>query len=223
MRYLWAILFICLTALGAAAAPARRFVPLFPESGTPKGWIVGEWYDVGVPVPDARWTVEDGVLKSVGRGGSWLLSEREYGDFVLELEIKMTESGNSGVALRAPAKGDPAFDGLELQFMDPRYDPRVGADKLTGSLYAARAPIRQVYRPTEWNRCRIELKGSRLKVVINDAVVQDVDLNTLTEPQKRHNGMAAPSLKDRPRRGRIGFQHGGGEVLIRGARIRELK
>ena len=54
--------------------------------------------------------------------GTWLVSEKEYGDFVLEFEIKLTERGNSGVALRAPMKGDPAFDGMELQVADLRYN-----------------------------------------------------------------------------------------------------
>jgi hypothetical protein len=42
---------------------------------------------------------------------------------------------------------------------------------------------------------------------------------------KRHDGTAAVSLPQRPRRGHIGFQElsrGGGHVEIRGARIAEL-
>ena len=223
MRYLWMFLLILVTALSAVARPARGFVPLFPEDGPPRGWRVGEWYDVGVPVTGARWTVEEGVLRSGGRVGTWLLSEREYADFILEFEIRLTDAGNSGVALRAPVLGDPAFDGLEFQFMDVRYSPTARHDQLTGSLYAALPPLKQVYRPTDWNHCRIEMRGPRLKVLLNGETVQRVNLDEQTEPRKRHNGSAAPSLKDRPRKGRIGFQHGGGEVWVRGARIRELK
>jgi hypothetical protein len=42
---------------------------------------------------------------------------------------------------------------------------------------------------------------------------------------KRHDGSDAPPIKDRPRKGHIGFQHlssDAGPVLIRGARIKEL-
>ena len=223
MRCFWAVLLILAAALCGAAGTAGGFIPLFPENGPPRGWRVGEWYDVGVPVTGARWVVEEGVLRSGGRVGTWLLSEKEYSDFILEFEIKMTADGNSGIALRAPAHGDPAFDGLELQFMDVRYSPTARDAQLTGSLYAALPPLKQVYRPTDWNRCRIEMRGPRLQVVLNGETVQRVNLDEQREPRKRHNGSAAPSLKDRPRRGRIGFQHGGGEVWVRNARIRELQ
>jgi hypothetical protein len=44
--------------------------------------------------------------------GTWLMSEKEYGDFVPGFEFKLGEMGNSGCALRAPMRGDPAFDGM---------------------------------------------------------------------------------------------------------------
>ena len=33
---------------------------------------------------------------------TWLISEKEYSDFVLECEIKLTERGNSGIARGRP-------------------------------------------------------------------------------------------------------------------------
>jgi len=168
--------------------------------------------------------VAGGVLKPGKKRGTWLVSEKEYADFVLEFEIKLTERGNSGVALRAPMKGDPAFDGLELQFADLRYNTAAKDSELTGGLYRAAAPTKQVYKPTAWNTCRVELKGSKLKATINGELVQDIDLSTFDEPVKRHAD--APPLKDRPKKGHIGFQHLGREtepIEIRGAKIKELK
>lgn len=72
---------------------------------------------------------------------------------------------------------------------------------------------------------RIELRGSKAKVTLNGKVVQNIDLNDFTEKVKRHNGEDAPPLKDRPRRGRIGFQElsrDNGHVEIRHARIKVL-
>src|SRR5687768_13111791 len=97
----------------AEAEIAADFVPLFQEDGSPAGWIVRRWDDVSQPADDAaRWTVENGVLHGSEPRGTWLMSEREFGDFVLEFDFKLGPHGNSGVALRAPMKGDPAFDGL---------------------------------------------------------------------------------------------------------------
>ena len=154
------------------------------------------------------------------------MSEKEYGDFILEFEVKLTEVGNSGVALRSPMKGDPAFDGMEFQLADLRYNTAAKDSELTGGLYRAVAPTKQVYKPTEWNSVRIELKGDRLKATVNGEVIQDVDLTKFDKPVKRHDGTDAPPIKDRPRKGHIGFQHlsrNNEPVLIRGARIQELK
>lgn len=187
------------------------------------------WSDVSRPPPEgAKWTVDaDGVLHGSEHRGTWLVSEAEYGDFELDFEWKLGEQGNSGCGIRIPASGDPAFDGLEIQMVDERYNEgRDGPDKLTGSLYKALAPSKQVYKPAEWNHYIITARGSKLKVVLNDEVIQDVDLAEHQDPIERHNGSPAPSLKDRPRKGRIGFQElsrGAGHVMIRDAKIRVLE
>jgi hypothetical protein len=219
-------------ALGTASAQDDKknrddFVPLFPEDGGPRGWVVRAWNDVSKPGPEgAQWTVKDGVLRSGMPRGSWLMSEGQYGDFILEFEFKLSPRGNSGVALRAPLRGDPAFDGMELQLADLRYNTEAKPDELTGAIYRGLAPKEQVYRPTEWNRCRIELKGEHLKVTLNGRLIQDADLSQQQRRPLRHDGSEAPALKDRPRRGHIGFQHlsrDADPVLIRAARIREPK
>jgi 3-keto-disaccharide hydrolase len=204
-----------------------RLVPLFPTDGPPKGWVVREWNDVSKVAPDGtQWTVKNGVLQPGQKRGTWLMSEREYADFILEFAIKLTERGNSGVALRAPMKGDPAFDGMELQFADVRYNPDAKDSELTGGIYRAIAPSKQVYKLLEWNTSRVELRGARLKVTLNGETIQDVDLTKFDQPVKRHDGTDAPPVKDRPRKGHIGFQHlsrNNEPVLIRDVRIRELK
>src|SRR5262245_19029905 len=85
------------------AAADDGFTPLFPKDGKPDGWVVTEWSDLAKPAPKGvEWAVKDGVLSAGKQRGTWLISEKEYTDFVLEFEIKLTELGNSGVALRAP-------------------------------------------------------------------------------------------------------------------------
>jgi hypothetical protein len=210
---------------GEAIAADEDFQPLFVDDGPPKGWTVREWNDLTKKV-DAPWTVKDGVLQTGQRRGTWLMSEKEYSDFILEFEIKLTEVGNSGVALRAPMRGDPAFDGMELQVADFRYNTQAKDSELTGGIYRAIAPSKQVYKPTEWNKFRVELKGVHLKVTLNGEVIQDVDLDKYDQPVKRHDGSNAPPVKDRPRRGHIGFQHlsrNNEPVMIRAARIKVLE
>ena len=184
------------------------------------GWKVNKGGNMKV------WGADKGILYVEGGGGGWLMTEKEYDDFELRLEFKLPEKGNSGVALRAPLKGDPAFDGMELQLADFRYNTQAKPSELTGGVYRAIAPTKQVYKPTEWNTCRIELKGTHLKVTLNGELIQDVDLTKFDQPVKRHDNTDAPPIKDRPRRGHIGFQHLSRDnvpVQIRAARIKELK
>ena len=150
-----------------------------------------------------------------------MLSDQEYGNFRVEFEWKLPERGNSGFAIRAPLFGDPAFDGMELQMVDTRYFPADEPPKpseLSGALYRAVAPRVQVYKPDAWNKYEITVRGSHIKVIFNGVPVQDVDVDREVMHPKRHDGTDAPALKDRPRRGHIGFQElsrGGGHVQIR--------
>ena len=210
-----------------AQLSAAEYSPLFPDDGIPKDWVVRAWSDVGKAGPEgAQWIVEKGVLNGGGARGSWLISKKDYTDFELSFDFKLGPQGNSGLALRSPSAGDPAFDGLELQMADYRYNTKAKDSELTGGLYRALAPSQQVYKPEKWNNYQIKIKGSQIKVTLNDVPIIDEDLSEHKTIIKRHNGKDAPALSDRPKSGRIGFQNlsrGGSPVLIKNAKIKELK
>lgn len=226
-------LFLCLCLFQPRAAESPKaedgFHPLFPKDGIPEGWSVRDWADVKNPPPaGAVWKVVDGVLHGSEPRGTWLVSEKKYGDFILKFEFKLGDRGNSGCGLRFPDAGDPAFDGLELQMVDPRYFPpdmKVLPSELTGSLYRAQAPARQVFKPNMWNSYEITLQGTKAKVILNGEKVIDADLHEIVTNLKRHNGADVVPMKERPLKGHIGFQElsrGGAHVEIRNARIKEL-
>jgi hypothetical protein len=224
--------FLCLAAAALVLAgcysskPGSTWEPLFPNDGVPAGWVVREWNDVSKPTAaPSEWRVVNGMLDSGEARGNWLMCEREYGDFELYFEFKLGERGNSGLALRAPMAGDPAFDGMELQMADFRYNTDAKPAELTGALYRALAPRLQAYRPTEWNHYQLSLRGSHFVAHLNGTLIHDVDLSKEIFIAKRHDDSPVPPLKDRPRRGHIGFQNlsrDGAHVLIRNAKIRVL-
>jgi hypothetical protein len=202
------------------------FEPLFPRDDL-HGWTVRRWDDVSQLADDDRgWSIKGGELRGGEPRGTWLLSTKEYANFELEFEFKLGQRGNSGLALRAPARGDPAFDGVELQMADVRYNPDAKDSELTGGIYRAIPPRKQVYRPEKWNRYELTVRGSRLRVMLNGMLIHDLDLSQQSQSVKRHDGTDAPPVKDRPRRGHIGFQNlsrGNDPVLIRNARIKVLR
>jgi len=220
---------LLMTALAGPVLAADKdgFVRLFPEDGVPKGWSVRAWDNVKNPPKEPTvWKVENGILNGGEPRGTWLVSDKEYSDFILEFEFKLGERGNSGCGVRFPAYGDPAFDGMEIQMADLRYNPEAKDSELTGGIYRAIAPRKQVYKPTQWNKYQITLKGDHLKVVLNDEVIQDLNLSQQNQEVKRHDGTLAPPVKDRPRKGHIGFQElsrGDQHVQIRNARMKVLE
>lgn len=221
---------LAIVVMGAVAVAQTSkedgFVPLFPQDGVPAGWLVRAWNDVSKPVDaDVKWLVKDGILHGSEMRGTWLMSERPYSDFILKYDFKLGETGNSGCALRAPLSGDPAFDGMELQMADYRYNTSAKDSELTGGIYRAIAPRKQVYKPTEWNSYLVVLAGSHMHVALNGELILDLDLSEQTQAVQRHDGSSAPPVKDRPRKGHIGFQElsrGGSHVQIRNARIKVL-
>ena len=224
MRYLPVLICAAILVSVCPAQEKEGWTPLFKEDGEPKGFKVTAWDDVSKPPPkDAKWLVKDGVLHGSNPRGTWLVSEREYGDFELELEFKIAEPGNSGIGLRFPPKGDPAFDGIELQIMGHTYrgNDKVPDNEQTGGIYQLFTPKDlKAFKPAEWNKYHVVLKGPRLTVKLNDVLVQDVDLSQHTFKPQRGSPPA-----ERPRKGHIGFQElsrGNTTVQLRNARIKEL-
>jgi hypothetical protein len=174
------------------------------------------------------WGVEEGRLyvaqparkKPGGREEPfWLMTEREYGNFELRLEFKVPANGNSGVALRAPLKGDPAYQGMEIQILDdnaPAYK-NLRRDRCTGSIYDVVGPSKRVSKPAgEWNQYRIVCKGSKVTIELNGTQIIDADLDTLKEKHARkHPGLLRRS-------GRLGVQSHDGRVEFRNLMVKEL-
>ena len=203
-----------------------KWEPLFPNDGKPVGWFTGHWADVSNPAPEGTdWQVKDGVLTNEGIRGGWLLSDKDYCNFELEFEFILGERGNSGVALRVPSTGDPAFDGVELQMSDFRYNTDATESELTGGIYRAIAPKQQVYKPLEWNKYHIICNGPNIKVTLNGVLIQDVNLKDHDFTVFRHDDTEAVPLNKRPLCGRIGFQElsRDSKAHIKNIRIKELK
>jgi hypothetical protein len=147
------------------------------------------------------------------------MTEKEYGNFELRLEYKVPVNGNSGVALRAPLTGDPAFEGMEIQILDddgPAYK-NLRPDRYTGSLYGVIPPGKRVGKPAgEWNQYRIVCKGPKVTIELNGTQIIDADLDTLKEQHaKKHPGILRT-------KGHLGVQSHDGRVEFRNLLVKEL-
>jgi hypothetical protein len=114
-----------------------------------------------------------GVLK--GQGGMGLLwySAKKYRDFILECDFKTsTPTTNSGIFIRIPdfpTSDDYIYHSIEIQI-----DDTSKGIHHTGAAYDIQAPLIETSKPTgEWNHFKIEFKGSRLRIELNDKLVMD--------------------------------------------------
>ena len=177
----------------ADTKPPKGFMSLF------NGKDLTGWTPTG---NKAVWGVDNGVIYVEKGGGGWLLTDKEFGDFELQLEYKLSKGANSGVGLRTPTKGDPAYVGMEIQLIDDEGWPGKLADyQHTGSIYDVVPSSMRNNKPIgEWNSMHISCKGSHVKVVLNGKTLVDANL----EDHKEKKGVRHPGISRA--KGHVGFQ-----------------
>jgi hypothetical protein len=181
----------------------------------------------------AKYRVENGEIigTSVSNtGNSFLCTETDYGDFILELEFKVNPKLNSGVQIRSQCFDEPKeieHDGktikvpagrvhgyqVEIDPSDRAYSGGIYDEGRRGWLndLSKNDGARKAFKQNDWNKFRVECRGDSIKTWIN--------------------GVAAADLKDSMTpKGFIALQvHGVGknedpmEVRWRSIRIKELR
>jgi hypothetical protein len=162
-----------------------------------------------------------GILACKRGSGGPLLTEAEYGDFVFRCEFRLPPGGNNGIAVRTPAAGEPAWEGLEVQVLDdghPKY-ANLKPWQVHGSIYGlVPAKTGYLYPTGEWNVQEVSFQGSKAKISVNGTVVIDVDLAKLD----RAKIDKVPKGLDRAR-GHLGFAGHGDPVEFRNIRVKRLE
>lgn len=131
---------------------------------------------------DATFAVIDGEVIGTNRGrrNTFLATQKEYADFILELEVWVDPRMNSGIQFRSGQKETGRVFGYQAE-IDP--SPRA----YSGGIYdEARRdwlyPLsfnpagQQAFKNNQWNRYRIEAYGNSMRVWVNDictAVLED--------------------------------------------------
>ena len=195
-----------------AAAGEDGFVPLF-DGKTLDGWQ---------GAVDGHHVV-DGELRSKPGVGGNLLTASEYGDFELRFEFRLTPGANNGLGIRTPAKGDAAFEGMEIQILDdghPKY-ANLKDWQVHGSIYGVVAAERGCLNPAgEWNEETVTVRGSHVIVRVNGKTIVDADTAPFRDGGPTPDGKPHPGLSRT--KGHIGFLGHGDEVHFRNIRLRDF-
>lgn len=154
-----------------------------------------------------NWSVRDGMIWFSGSGDN-LCSVKEYGDFEMYVDWRITKDGDSGIYLR----GSP-----QVQIWDTsRTD--VGAQVGSGGLYNNQknrsVPLKVADNPVgEWNNFRILMKGEIVSVWLNGEQVVD---NVIME---NYWDRSIPIFS----KGAIELQAHGTNLAFRDIYVREIK
>jgi len=155
-------------------------------------------------------------------GSGNLYTVREYADFVLRFEFKLTPAANNGLGIRAPLEGDAAYAGMEIQILEDGSPVYWGLKpyQYHGSIYGVVPARRGALKPIgEWNAEEVTVRGRSVTIVVNGTTVVDADIDAAaaggTVDGRDHPGLKRES-------GCIGFLGHGSVVEFRNIRLKEL-
>jgi hypothetical protein len=179
-----------------AAEAAPKWINLF-DGKTLDGWVQRGG--------SAKYSVEDGCVVGrtvLGTGNSFLCTEKDYADFILELEFKVDPKLNSGVQIRSQCFDHEieAKDAKGKTFLNPKgklaiispgrvhgYQVEIDPSprSYSGGIYDEgrrgwlqdlkdNEAARKAFQPEKWNKFRIEGRGDSIKTWINGVLAADL-------------------------------------------------
>ena len=199
------------------------------DGKTLSGWHI--YQKQGQPVTE-KWVVQDDAIHLTGGGVGDLVTDKDYGDFDLELEWKIAQAGNSGIMYHISE--EPKFaatyeTGPEMQVLDNERHPdaKFGREgnRTAGALYDLQKPITPMAaKPAgEWNKARLVIRKGKARHFLNGKKVADYP----TSGPEWDKMVSVSKFKGwggfgKFQTGKIALQDHGDRVWYRNIRIREL-
>ena len=179
---------------------------------------------LGLPTGNegGRWEVIDGAITGFqdppGKGG-FLVTDREFGDFILRLDTQLDYPVDSGIFLRV------GKDGKSHQVtLDHRPEGDIGTIYLpwTQGMVLPNPQGGRAFRKDQWNQIEIRMKGelALIRVYLNERLITDFQhTETTTKGVPRRGGIA---LQVHPDVSHVTLWREGNRVRFRNIRIKVL-
>ncbi len=198
---------------------------------------VSQWQDLfavdlsNATYPEGIWTFEDGVLTASEDRVIW--SQKDYDNFILDLEFKTEDGTNSGVIAYCTDMQNWIPNSVEIQIADDFSEKWAKSPNTwhCGAIFGHLAPSKSmVKKPGQWNRFTVTCKDKMVYVMLNGQMVTEMNMDLWTSATKNPDGSDIPSwlstpFAELPTRGRIGLQgkHAGAPIFFRNVKIKEIE
>lgn len=168
---------VLLVLSAVSAADAGEWVSLF-DGKSLKGWTQRNG--------TATYRVEEETIvgkTNEGSPNSFLCSDKEYGDFELEFEVKVHDALNSGVQIRSQTKGGTKTGRVNGPQVEIEASGKDGAEagyvygEATGRGWLTpedRLKPHKFFKDGQWNKFRVVAQGPRIQTWINDKKIEDL-------------------------------------------------
>ena len=220
----------------------EEWISLF-DGKTFNGWHQYNGESIG-----KEWAVEKGIMvfnpegnRNYGDGGRNIVTDKEFTNFILSIEWKVSEAGNSGIfwgVKEGEEFGEPYLTGPEIQVLDNDRHPDAQENPKyhqAGALYDMVQPTSDVCNPAgEWNLVVLSIDHNTNKgsMVLNGTeivtfAVHGPEWDSLVKASKFGNKEASNYIEAPKfgtfRTGKIGLQDHEDQVFFRNIKIKELK
>ena len=197
--------------------------------------------------PEKGWAIRDGLLMVEKSGGGEsahggdIVTTRQYRNFELELDFKLTRGANSGIKYFVDTElnqGRGSSIGCEYQVLDDKVHPDAkagaGGNRTLASVYDLIKADASYYAPNEsskkrvnrygWNRAKVVVRGKHVEHYLNGIKVIDYERATQTWRAlvSRSKYAVWPNFGEREE-GHILLQDHGDEVSFKNIKIKELE
>lgn len=199
------------------------------------GEDMDQWHSYNGDSISSQWQIEgDALVLTPAEGREHaenLVSNEDYTDFILSLDWKISEAGNSGImwGVKEDEKyHEPYLTGPEIQIIDNERHPdaKNGKSHQAGALYDMLPPTQDVAKPAgEWNTCviKIDHANNEGSVTLNGVQVVEFPVegnewNTMVSNSKFADWEAFGKAQT----GAIALQDHGNQVSFKNIKIKKL-
>ena len=197
------------------------------------GKTTNGWHKFNDGKINGEWKVENGTLIALGKGGDIggdIVTDKDFDNFELKLEWKVSHGGNSGIFYHVK-EGEQYkalyFTGPEYQILDDvGFPSKIEEWQMTGANYAmhlADKSKKKLKMVGEWNTARLVVKDSLVQHYLNGEKI--VEFKQWTKDwYKRKAAGKWKDFKDygKFKSGKIGLQDHGNKIWYRNIKIKPL-